>query len=96
MSENKSAKELNTALKELWNGLTEEQKEKAKQCQSMDELTVLAGKFGVELPDEMLDAVAGGGYVRSEFYQGRPPKETFEEYRARKEREKQDAAESSC
>jgi hypothetical protein len=60
MSENKNALELNTALKELWSGLEEEQKEKAKQCKSMDELTELAGKLGVELPDEMLETVAGG------------------------------------
>ncbi len=60
MDENKSANELNEALKGMWDSLTDEQKEKAKACKSMDELTVLAGKLGVELPDEMLDAVAGG------------------------------------
>jgi hypothetical protein len=60
MDENKRANELNEALKGMWDSLTDEQKEKAKQCQSMDELMQLAGKLGVELPDEILDSVAGG------------------------------------
>ena len=60
MDENKNASELNKALEGLWDSLTDEQKEKAKECKSMDELTALAGREGVELPDELLDAVAGG------------------------------------
>ena len=48
------------ALQGIWDSLTDEQKEKAKACKTMDELTVLAGKEGIELPDELLDAVAGG------------------------------------
>ena len=60
MDENKIASELNEALAGMWDSLTDEQKEKAKQCQSMDELTALAGSMGVELPDELLDSVAGG------------------------------------
>ncbi len=63
MDENKSASELNEALKGMWDSLTDEQREKAKACKSMDELTALAGKLGVELPDETLDKVAGGGDV---------------------------------
>ena len=51
---------LNAALKGIWESLTDEQKEKAKTCKSWDELTALAGKEGIELPDEVLDAVAGG------------------------------------
>ncbi len=47
-------------LKGIYDSLTDEQKEKAKQCKTMDELMVLAGKEGIELPDELLDAVAGG------------------------------------
>lgn len=64
MDENKSASELNEALKGMWDSLTDEQKEKAKQCQSMDELMALAGKLGVEIPDELLDSVAGGVIVK--------------------------------
>ncbi len=60
-NENKTINpELNEAIKGLWDSLTDEQKEKAKACKSMEELAALAGKIGIELPDEMLDAVAGG------------------------------------
>ncbi len=52
--------ELNKALEGTWDSLTDEQKVKAKACGSMDELAMLAGEAGVELPDEMLDVVAGG------------------------------------
>ncbi len=60
MHENTNANDLNEALAGMWDSLTEEQKEKAKACKSMDELTALAGSMGVELPDELLDSVAGG------------------------------------
>ncbi len=63
MEENKTAGELNEALKGLWDSLTDEQKEKAKACRSMDELAALAGQMGVELPDELLESVAGGVVV---------------------------------
>ena len=51
---------LNEALKGIYDSLTDEQKEKAKACKSSDELMKLAGEWGIELPDEVLDAVAGG------------------------------------
>ena len=51
---------LNAALKGIYDSLTDEQKEKSKQCKTMDELTALAAKEGIELPDEVLDTVAGG------------------------------------
>ena len=51
---------LNAALKSIYDSLTDEQKEKAKNCKTMDELMALAGKEGLELPDEALDAVSGG------------------------------------
>ena len=51
---------LNAALKGIYDSLTDEQKAKAKACKTMDELTALAAKEGVELPDEVLDTVAGG------------------------------------
>ena len=59
--------ELNKVLAEIWDSLTDEQKEKAKQCGSIDELTALAGEMGFELPDEMLEAVAGGASGDEEF-----------------------------
>ena len=48
------------ALKGIWDNLTDEQKEKAKECKTMDELMLLAGKEGVELPDEAVEMVSGG------------------------------------
>ena len=48
------------ALKGLYDSLTDEQKEKAKGCKTVDELTKLAAAEGIELSDEILDAVAGG------------------------------------
>jgi hypothetical protein len=47
-------------LSGVWDSLTDEQKEKAKACESVDDLIKLAGEEGIELPDEILDAVAGG------------------------------------
>ena len=38
----------------------DELKEKAKQCKTMEELTALAAKEGIELPDEVVDQIAGG------------------------------------
>ena len=49
------------AFKSIYDNLTDEQKEKAKACKNMDEMMALAGEWGVELPDELLDTVAGGG-----------------------------------
>ena len=51
---------LNTALKGIYDSLTDEQKEKAKACKTMDELTAFADKEGLELSDHVLEAVAGG------------------------------------
>ena len=47
-------------LKSIYGSLTDEQKKKAKECKDMDELMKLAGEWGIELPDEVLDSVAGG------------------------------------
>ncbi len=67
MSENKTINpKLEAALKGIWDSLTDEQKEKAKNCKTMDELTALAAKEGIELPDEVLDAVAGG-YIYHDY-----------------------------
>ena len=48
------------ALKEIYENLTDEQKEKVKTCKDMDELMKLAGEWGMELPDELVDTVSGG------------------------------------
>ena len=47
--------------KELFKGLTEEQVAKAKTCKSQEEMLSLAKAEGVELSDEQLEAVSGGG-----------------------------------
>ena len=47
--------------KELLNGLTEEQIAKVKACKNQEELLKLAKEEGVELSDEQLTAVSGGG-----------------------------------
>ena len=65
---------MNDTLKELWDSLTDEQKEKAQACKTSDELLKLAGEEGIELPDEVLDAVAGGYIYRTtrSYYNDRP------------------------
>ncbi len=61
MSENKKADpKAIQALKEIYDSLTDEQKEKAKNCKTAEELLKLAGEEGIELPDELLDSVSGG------------------------------------
>ena len=47
-------------LKGIYENLTEEQKAKAKACKTMDEMMELAGEWGIELPDDMIDIVGGG------------------------------------
>ena len=45
---------------ELLKGLSEAQMAKLKDCNSVDELLVLAKQEGIELTDEQLEAVNGG------------------------------------
>ncbi len=52
--------------KELLNGLTEEQIAKVKACKSQEELLKLAKEEGVELSDEQLNTVSGGGFFCSD------------------------------
>jgi len=46
---------------DLLKGLTEEQISKVKACKSQAEILELAKKEGVQLTDEQLEAVSGGG-----------------------------------
>ncbi len=48
------------ALKSVYNNLTDGQKEKAKACKTYEELMDFAGKEGIELPDDLVETVAGG------------------------------------
>ena len=56
-------KKLETLLNEVKGSLSGEQLEKAMACKTVEELTALLGSVGVELPDELMDAVAGGYQV---------------------------------
>ena len=47
--------------KELLKGLTEEQIAKVKACKSSDEILALAKSEDIELTDEQLAAISGGG-----------------------------------
>ena len=47
--------------KELLKGLSEEQIAKVKSCKNQDELLKVAREEGVELSEEQLSAVSGGG-----------------------------------
>ncbi len=47
--------------KELLKGLTEEQIAKVKACKSSDELLALAKAEGIQLTDEQLEVINGGG-----------------------------------
>lgn len=51
---------LDEALRSVYDSLTDEQKTKAKTCKSADEIMQLAADEGIELPDEILEAVSGG------------------------------------
>ena len=59
--------ELNEILGRVIASLTEEQKEKAKACETADQLIALLGDLGVELPDELLEDVGGGLNLESAF-----------------------------
>ena len=46
---------------ELLKGLTEEQIAKIEACKSQEEMLALAKEEGIELTDEQLEAISGGG-----------------------------------
>ena len=48
------------ALKGIFKNLTDEQREKVNACPNADELMKLLGEWDIELPDELVDQVAGG------------------------------------
>ena len=50
---------MNDNIKELWGSLTDEQKEKLSKM-TFDDITKIAEDNGIEIPDELLDSVAGG------------------------------------
>ena len=54
-------KEALNMKEELLKGLSEEQNAKVKACKNQEELLALAKQEGIELTDEQLAAVSGGG-----------------------------------
>ena len=52
--------ELEALVNGILESLTPEQREKLKGCTSLEEVLGLASEEGVELPAELLEAVAGG------------------------------------
>ena len=57
----KNSKGVTTMKKELLKGLSEEQIKKIEECKSSEEILNLAKAEGIELTDEQLEAVSGGG-----------------------------------
>ena len=49
------------ALENIYEGLTDEQKQMARECKTPKEMLDLTKKLGIKLTDEELDAVSGGG-----------------------------------
>ena len=49
--------------------LTPEQMEKARACESPEDILAMAKEEGYELSEDELDAVSGGG----DWYEGLPP-----------------------
>ena len=58
---------LNEMIDELWDSLTDEQKAKAKECKTVEELVELAGREMIELPDELLEAVSAAGPLSENY-----------------------------
>ena len=61
----KTNERVTTMRKELLKGLTEEQIKKVEACKSSEEILALAKAEGVQLSDEQLEAVSGGGCSHS-------------------------------
>ena len=57
----KTNEEVTTMRKELLKGLSEEQIKKVEACKSSEEILSLAKAEGIELTDEQLEVVSGGG-----------------------------------
>ena len=51
--------------KKYFDGLSDEMRAKVKSCKSSEELISLAKTEGIELTNEQLDAISGGGSVWS-------------------------------
>lgn len=55
-------------LKEIFDSLTDEQKEKIKACKTPDEVVKLVKSDGFELSDEALELISGGIVPRPDCF----------------------------
>lgn len=53
--------------KEFLKGLSDETKQKMRACETPEDFMALAEEEGVELTDDQLEAVAGGGFHCGSF-----------------------------
>ena len=51
------------AMQVVYETLSDEQKKKVDACKSADDLAELFGEWEIELPDELVGAVAGGSPI---------------------------------
>ncbi len=51
---------MKATIKGIYDNLSDDLKEKVKACKTMEEVMELAGKEGIELPDEVVEAISGG------------------------------------
>ena len=49
-----------SSVEDIFEGLTDEQKARAKDLSSPEEMFEFAKEEGIELPDDQLEAIAGG------------------------------------
>ena len=64
-------------LNSFYDSLTDEQKEKVKACKTADEFKAFVEKEGIELTDEMVDEVAGGGSFYDMFQRVKTAAQAF-------------------
>ncbi len=61
------------AIKDVYEKLNDEQKKKVDECRSEEDLMDLFSEWGLELPDDLVEAAGGGIYYRPQCeiqYQG--------------------------
>ena len=56
----KMDEKMKEVLKGIYENLTDEQKKKADACKTNDDIMNLVDEWGIELPDELANKIAGG------------------------------------
>ena len=56
--------DIKDVIGEMFDKMSDEQKEKALKCETTDEFLVLAGEEGIPLSDELLENTVGGVYMQ--------------------------------